>query len=418
MNTVASFGRKRANSLLQQAFSLHQRGQLAEAASLYHEILAQNPKNADALHLLGVLESQRSNSLAGIELIDRAIQIQPDNAVLFFNRGNVLRDLRRFDAALASYDRALAIKPDYVEALQNRGGTLQDLKRFDDALKSYDQALAIKPDYVKALNDRATVLKELGRLDDALASYEGAPTLQPDYAEALNNRGNALQHSIPPITPGTLDFSHLQELVGTVAPVILEIGANDGATTAALLSAFPDCTIYAFEPDPRAIAKFKNRIKDPRAHLFEFAIGVEDGERSFHVSSGSPPGMPSDVAAEYKEGWDLSGSLRAPKSHKQVWPWVKFESTITVPVRRLDTWAREHAITNVDFIWADVQGAEGDLVAGGLVPLAKTRYFHVEYSNDEWYEGQPTLRQLTEMLNNFVVVRRFPMDVLFRNMTL
>jgi 2-O-methyltransferase len=119
--------------------------------------------------------------------------------------------------------------------------------------------------------------------------------------------------------------------------------------------------------------------------------------------------------AEYPEGWDQSGSLRAPKSHKIVWPWVKFESIVAVQVRRLDTWARENGIGTVDFIWVDLQGAEGDLISGGREALARTRYLYTEYSNDELYEGQPNLVQLMEMLPNFSVLSRYAMDVLFKN---
>ena len=224
---------------------------------------------------------------------------------------------------------------------------------------------------------------------------------------------------IPPVTPGQLDFNLLRELLVTDSPLILEIGSNNGATTEQLLHAFPKSTIFAFEPDVRAIRKFKNRIKgDPRVQLFEIAIGSHDHEAEFYVSSGTPPNASPQVIAEYVEGYDKSGSLRAPKSHKQVWPWVKFESKVKVPVRGLDSWAAKHGIGRVDLIWADVQGAEGDLVAGAKSTLANTRFFYTEYSDTEWYEGQVTLRQLMEMLDKFVMVRRFGMDVLFKNTAL
>ena len=106
-----------------------------------------------------------------------------------------------------------------------------------------------------------------------------------------------------------------------------------------------------------------------------------------------PPAASPELANQYPQGWDQSGSLeKARKTHKVVSPWCKFESTITVPVRRLDSWAHAHDIDRVDFIWADIQGAEGDLVAGAHSTLARTRYLYTEYSNDEWYEGQPTLQ--------------------------
>ena len=86
-----------------------------------------------------------------------------------------------------------------------------------------------------------------------------------------------------------------------------------------------------------------------------------------------------------------------------------------VPVRRLDSWAKEQGVGAIDFIWADVQGAEGDLIAGAKATLAKARFFYTEYSNDEWYAGQPTLADIAHMLTGFSILRRYEMDVLFKN---
>jgi 2-O-methyltransferase len=221
--------------------------------------------------------------------------------------------------------------------------------------------------------------------------------------------------ALPPISSGELDSLYLKQLLGADAGLILEIGANDGTHTNRFLADFPNATICAFEPDPRALAKFKARAQRGRVQLFEFAIGAEDGEAEFHVSSGLPDGMPLNERKNYPLGWDQSGSLRAPKSHTTVWPWVKFERKIKVAVKRLDTWAKEHGVKSVDLIWADMQGAEGDLIAGGKDTLARTRYLYTEYSNDEWYEGQPNLARLTDLLPNFSIVRRYPMDALFKN---
>jgi FkbM family methyltransferase len=223
--------------------------------------------------------------------------------------------------------------------------------------------------------------------------------------------------SLPPVSHEQISLDYLHDLVGGDARVILEIGAHHGWHTAAFLKVFPNATIYAFEPDPRAIAKFTESISNPRIHLFKMAIGAMDGKAKFHASSGLPPGIdPTGAAAVYPKGWDQSGSLRVPKNHKIMWPWCKFDSIITVAVCRLDSWARENSIGAVDFIWADMQGAEGDLISGGQATLARTRYLYVEYSNDEIYEGEPTLQMLLDMLPNFSVIKRFPGDVLLKNM--
>jgi FkbM family methyltransferase len=211
------------------------------------------------------------------------------------------------------------------------------------------------------------------------------------------------------ISQGALSASEIRALVGRDDPVIVEIGANCGQTTVELLRAMPGATIHAFEPDPRAVAKFRSTIQNPRVHLYECAIGAINGTVTFHQSSGA------EHLPEYSQGWDLSGSIRRPNSHLQAYPWVKFETRIEVPVMTLDSWAEQHQVKAADFIWADVQGAESDMIEGAARFLQSLRYLYTEYSNDELYEGQITLAGLANRLPNFDLVRRYQMDVLFKN---
>jgi FkbM family methyltransferase len=109
-----------------------------------------------------------------------------------------------------------------------------------------------------------------------------------------------------------LTGAEIRDLLGKDAPVILDIGANCGQTTAELLKVLPRATIFAFEPDPRAIAKFRHNISSPRVHLQECAVGATNGSISFHQSSGA------EHIAEYAAGWDQSGSIRKPRTHLKV----------------------------------------------------------------------------------------------------
>jgi FkbM family methyltransferase len=212
-----------------------------------------------------------------------------------------------------------------------------------------------------------------------------------------------------PIHPAVLEAWEIRDLVGRDDPVILDIGANCGQTTGELLDVFPQATIFAFEPDPRAIADFRLNVCSPRVRLFECAVGATNGTVTFHQSSGA------DDDPDFRGEWDLSGSIRRPHTHLEAWPWVKFERRIEVPIVTLDAWAGKHQVDHVDFIWADVQGAESDLVQGASRLLQSTRYLYTEYSNDEWFEGQVDLPTLAAMIPEFEVVRRYKWDVLFRN---
>jgi len=198
----------------------------------------------------------------------------------------------------------------------------------------------------------------------------------------------------------------IKDLLDKEDPIILEVGCNDGTDTLDFLETFKDCKVYCFEPDPRAIDKFK--VNDKRCKLFKIAISNEDGETTFNLSGGEDP-------YGKKDDWDQSSSIKQPKKHLKDYPWCNFDKKIKVEIKRLDTWAKENNINKADFIWADVQGAEKELIEGGLNILNNTNYFYTEFYDEEMYEGQLNLQQILDLLPNFKVVKKFGNNVLLKN---
>src|SRR5262249_3106303 len=111
--------------------------------------------------------------------------LKPGSGTAFYNRGNSLRELMRFDQALADYDRGIALKADYAEAFHGRGIVLADLERYQEALADYDRAITLKPDYADAFYGRGIALAEMGHEDEAVASYKKAIALAPDQKFAF-----------------------------------------------------------------------------------------------------------------------------------------------------------------------------------------------------------------------------------------
>ena len=92
---------------LQNAIALHQQGQLGQAKAIYLQLLQIDSRNADVLHLLGVIAIQTGQYIAAVEMIDRAIEVNPNAAIYYSNRGSALQELKQLDAAIASYDKAI-----------------------------------------------------------------------------------------------------------------------------------------------------------------------------------------------------------------------------------------------------------------------------------------------------------------------
>ncbi|HUI96851.1 MAG TPA: FkbM family methyltransferase [Xanthobacteraceae bacterium] len=192
------------------------------------------------------------------------------------------------------------------------------------------------------------------------------------------------------------------------ASTIVEVGAHDGSSTESFRLMFPRARIIAFEPEPRAIGKFKARPGLQNVTLIESAVGDRNGEAVFHRSSGRAPGHEGD-------DWDASGSLHEPGTLKTTHQWLTFERQITVPIVRLDDEMARQGVGTIDLIWADVQGAEGDLIRGGRETLKRTRYFYTECTDLGDYVGQVGLHDMCALLPDFEIVEVFAYDVLFRN---
>src|SRR5215469_17592189 len=83
--------------LFDQAVALFRGGRLAEAKRIARRILTDQPKHAQALHLLGAALSQQGNHTEGLRFTDAAMQLEAQSATIYNSRGNVLLALQQFE---------------------------------------------------------------------------------------------------------------------------------------------------------------------------------------------------------------------------------------------------------------------------------------------------------------------------------
>jgi len=150
------------------------------------------PGHAVVLNALAAIAWSLGQREEALDSMSELLAARPGDIEALHRRGNMLREMKRFDPALADYDAVLAAQPDLAETWSNRGATLSEMGRPYEALESLDRALALAPGMVAALSNRGFTLRELARFDEALDTLAQALVLQPDYAPALANRGKVL----------------------------------------------------------------------------------------------------------------------------------------------------------------------------------------------------------------------------------
>ncbi len=173
---------------LAQGQALQRQGRLAEAAALFRQVLASEPRNADALHLLGITLGRMGHPQEAVELLTAATRAKPSNPVMHANLGNALCELGREAEGVKSYERAVKLKPDFVPAHRGRGVALAKLDRLEGALESLRRAVRLAPGEAQLHNDLGVVLERLGQKNEALEQFEQAVVLNPYHVEAHYNR--------------------------------------------------------------------------------------------------------------------------------------------------------------------------------------------------------------------------------------
>ncbi len=179
---------------LQTGLIHHQAGRLREAEEEYHRVLEKQPANADAMHLLGVVQAQHRRHDLAIEMIRKAIELNPAAADYHDNLGRVYQEQNRIDEALASCRRATELNPRHPKAHFNLANILHFKERFEEAVAEYRLAAAITPGMAEAHQNLASALQKLGRLDEAEASVRRALALDAKSAAAHNTLGVVLSN--------------------------------------------------------------------------------------------------------------------------------------------------------------------------------------------------------------------------------
>jgi len=169
---------------LERVLAALQSGNLAEAERVCRLIVAADPAQVDALHLLGVALIRGGRAEAALEPLGRARALDPAFPDAAYNHAVALGELERWEEALAAYDQVLRLDAGNARAWNNRGNVLQKLERWAEAATSYERALALHPDHAEALYNRGLVLLTLGRAREALDSIARSVAIAPANADA------------------------------------------------------------------------------------------------------------------------------------------------------------------------------------------------------------------------------------------
>jgi len=211
------------NRKLSAAIEHHQAGRLAEAVTLYDELLKSDPSHADANHLAGLVAFQQGRHDEALSLITAAIARDDGNWLYHANLGRVRKAMGEPDKAAESFARAISFDPGDAALHADLGGALFEAGRHEAGVESCRRAVELDPDLANAHFNLGIALRALGDVGDAANSLRRAGDLEPDFADAHFCLGELLQ------TADDLDgASEAYERALTARPEFIEARCNLG----------------------------------------------------------------------------------------------------------------------------------------------------------------------------------------------
>ncbi len=195
--TPATVAAEDASTLLKarEAGAALARGHFDQAIALYTEALQDkalaNERRATLLADRGVAHARRQSPREAIEDFNRAVQLFPEYAAIYNNRGNVLLGIGAVREAMKDFDRALLLAPGYAAAYSNRAGGHLKLGHLDLAVADYTKAIALVPTSPAAFTGRGRAHLAAQRPLAASRDFTRAVGLDARFSAAYRSRAEA-----------------------------------------------------------------------------------------------------------------------------------------------------------------------------------------------------------------------------------
>ncbi|MCZ8224314.1 MAG: tetratricopeptide repeat protein [Microcystis sp. LE19-84.1B] len=157
----------------------------------YNKAIELNPQNAEVYRNRGKLYFYSSPQKKDLALADykKAIELDPYNTDVYGDRALLYVAEKKVDLAWADYNKAIELNPKNAKAYIDRGTFYTLLQKNDLALIDFSQAIAVDPKNANAYHFRGFVYHLQQKNNLALGDYNKAIELDPKYANAYTNRG-------------------------------------------------------------------------------------------------------------------------------------------------------------------------------------------------------------------------------------
>lgn len=235
-----------AQTLLNMAVQLHQQGALEDAEKAYRLVLQLDPRNADALALLGSVLSETKRHEDALWSIEEALKLDPNAALFHFYYGNALDKAGYKARAESAFTKAIQFKPDWADAWYNLANAQRELNKASEAKAGYEKVLQLNPQHALAHNNLAVILLKEQNFSGARQHADNAHKLAPTNLQFLSTLNDVAfeQNDLPTAFASAQRYAELKlDLKDGTLEKILNEGIQSARPGAAMDEETTNCLL-------------------------------------------------------------------------------------------------------------------------------------------------------------------------------
>jgi len=279
------------------SLSKQQNGELVQAKSIYCEILAQDPSDSDAWHLLGMVFYAVSEFSTALECLHKANRFAPNQPHILANLGLVLRGLGDLESAKLHLSQAVSLAPQSINCRTNLGTVLSELKEWKAAIKQFDAVLLLEAHDHELVETfcyaEVPAPDEMTKILRGLSSHWRSTVGLSDHQVARQIKAD--------------EIDILVDLAGHTAGNRLRTFAFRPAPIQVTWLGYPNTTgLEAI--DYRLSCEAQSPTGEADYHT-EQIVRMKHGSSCFSINTDAPPVAPSPLVAQ---GYPTFGALHRP----------------------------------------------------------------------------------------------------------
>ena len=136
------------------------------------------------------LHDNKKDYRGALYAFEKAISLDPNEALYWRNKGVTLDNLQRYSEALIAEEKAISLNPNYFNPWLDKSLVFLHLGKYSEALVAAEKAITLDPTNKFAWNNKGVALNNLNRYSEALTAYDEAIALDPTYQTAITNKKN------------------------------------------------------------------------------------------------------------------------------------------------------------------------------------------------------------------------------------